>query len=432
MDDATGTDLLERDAELAVLDAALRRAAAGSGSVVLISGEAGIGKTSVVRHFVRTVTARGALLQGACDDLLTPRTLGPLRDAVRDGRPLERALAEGDRDAILVATLTELAAARPTVLVVEDVHWADDATLDVLRYVGVGSTRSPRSSWPPSAAGGRRPCAGCWARSAGRPCTGWPWTALPGRGRPPRRRHRSDLRALFALTAGNPFYVSEVVAAGAASRAALPGTVVDAVLARVRLLDPAVQRALEQLAVVPTAVELPLARALLGDLGLLAQAEERGVVAVTSDAVAFRHELARHVVEDALPASARMALHAAVLAELLAADPPDLPRVVHHAVEAGDDAAVVAHAPLAAQDAYRAGAHAQEIRLYEEILRRRALLAPRRRRRSCRRARRRGSPPTGSARPWRRAPPPSGSARSWATRRSRPRHWPGSPRSSGR
>ena len=71
-----------------------------------------------------------------------------------------------------------------------------------------------------------------------------------------------------------------------------------------------------------------------------------------------------------------MALHAAVLAELLAADPPDLPRVVHHAVEAGDDAAVVAHAPLAAQDAYRAGAHAQEIRLYEEILRRRALLAP--------------------------------------------------------
>ena len=141
MDDATGTDLLERDAELAVLDAALRRAAAGSGSVVLISGEAGIGKTSVVRHFVRTaereVTARGALLQGACDDLLTPRTLGPLRDAVRGrGGPLERALAEGDRDAILVATLTELAAARPTVLVVEDVHWADDATLDVLRYVG--------------------------------------------------------------------------------------------------------------------------------------------------------------------------------------------------------------------------------------------------------------------------------------------------------
>jgi hypothetical protein len=65
-----------------------------------------------------------------------------------------------------------------------------------------------------------------------------------------------------------------------------------------------------------------------------------------------------------------------VLAQLLAAEPVDRPRVVHHAVAAGDDAVVVAQAPRAAEDAYRAGSHAQEIRFYEELLRRRELLAP--------------------------------------------------------
>ena len=73
------------------------------------------------------------MLQGACDDLLTPRRL---RDAARTrGGPLAAALADGDRDAVLAAVLTELGGSRPTVLVLEDVHWADDATLDVLRYV---------------------------------------------------------------------------------------------------------------------------------------------------------------------------------------------------------------------------------------------------------------------------------------------------------
>src|SRR5689334_9318484 len=127
-------ELLERDRELAVLDEALRDAQAGRGSIVLVHGEAGIGKTSLVRAFARRTVGRARLLSGACDDLVTPRTLGPLRDAVRGSGPLAAALASGDRDAVLSALLTDLdGGGRPTVLVLEDVHWADDATLDVLR-----------------------------------------------------------------------------------------------------------------------------------------------------------------------------------------------------------------------------------------------------------------------------------------------------------
>ncbi len=130
--------LLERDAELAVITEALDRACGGTGSVVLLSGEAGIGKTSVVRAFLRSVGGRQESCTAPVTTCVTPRTLGPLRDAARAGAgELADALAgPADRDAVLTAVLDELSEPRPTVLVVEDVHWADDATLDVLRYVG--------------------------------------------------------------------------------------------------------------------------------------------------------------------------------------------------------------------------------------------------------------------------------------------------------
>ena len=124
--------LLERDAALAALRDAVREAAAGRGSVVMVTGEAGIGKTSLVRAFA--ARAPGRVLTSACDDLMAPRTLGPLRDAATgtDG-PLAASL-DGPVDGVFGALMQELAAEPPTVLVVEDVHWADDATLDVLGY----------------------------------------------------------------------------------------------------------------------------------------------------------------------------------------------------------------------------------------------------------------------------------------------------------
>ncbi|HYY05658.1 MAG TPA: AAA family ATPase, partial [Candidatus Limnocylindria bacterium] len=131
--------LLERSDTLAVLLEAVDAADAGAGSVALVGGEAGIGKTSLIRAFVAAVESRGRparVVLSACDDLLASRTLGPLRDAAlgTDG-PLAKAVAADESiDEVFTALLEELTAARPTVLVIEDVHWADDATLDVLAY----------------------------------------------------------------------------------------------------------------------------------------------------------------------------------------------------------------------------------------------------------------------------------------------------------
>ncbi len=372
--------LLERDAELGVLDATVVAARDGVGSVVLLGGEAGIGKTSVVRAFRRRSSGAARVLFGACDDLLTPRTLGPLRDAALSmgGGPLAAALAGGDRDAVLTAVQDELADPRaPTVLIVEDAHWADEATVDVLRFLGRRIADMPAVlviTYRLDEVGPAHPLQRVLGGLSGpavhrvalRPLSleavaRW----AGGAGEASARLHR--------LTGGNPFFVSEVLAAPGTG---VPATVVDAVLARVRGLDPLTQRALQQLAVVPSQVELSLARALLdGDLTAVAEAERLGIVEVRAQALAFRHEVARRAVEGSVPASERIRLNQRVLAALLETEDVDRARVVHHAVGACDDAAVLEHAPAAARAAVAAGAHGQAAALYEEVLHRHRLLS---------------------------------------------------------
>jgi DNA-binding CsgD family transcriptional regulator len=370
-------ELLERDTELGVLDAAVAAAIGGGGSVVLLSGEAGIGKTSVLRAFVRTVSGAARVLFGACDDLLTPRTFGPLRDAVGGpvGGPLAAVLRDGDRDGVLSETLA-LLSGRPTVLIVEDVHWADDATLDVLRFVGRRIADLPAVlvlSYRDDEIGRDHPLQRVLGALSGE---GVHRLRLPRLSRTAVAQLAGGTAAtsapLFALTEGNPFFVTEAIAAPGD---VVPATVVDAVLARVHRLAGPTRAALEQLSVVPNRVELGEARALLGDLSPLAEAERTGMVEVGQSSVGFRHELARRAVEGALPVSIRMQLNARVLAALFDRDGTDPARLAHHAVEAGNEEMILAHVPEAALRASEAGAYGQAVVLYEQALSRSGLAA---------------------------------------------------------
>jgi DNA-binding CsgD family transcriptional regulator/tetratricopeptide (TPR) repeat protein len=362
--------LLERDAELRRLRETLRGAGQGRGSVVLVSGEAGIGKTSLVRAFAREASGSARVLVGACDDLVTPRTLGPFRDMARGaGGPLAEAVEEvAGRDAVFGAVHQELAG-RPTVMVVEDVHWADDATLDVLRYLAwripalpsvlvltyrddelgddhplrrvlgaLASQEVPRLVLAPLSAGAVQELSG-------------------GRG--------ADTGAVLAATAGNPFFVTEVLANPGVE---VPATVRDAVLARLGGLGEPTQRALELLSTVPGRGERWLVERLLDDPAALDEAERRGVLEADPGHVWFRHELARRAIERQLTSGARVACNRRVLAELARRPGVELSRLAHHAHRAGDPEAVIRHGLAAAREAAGAGAFSEALAHYELVL----------------------------------------------------------------
>src|SRR3954469_12514422 len=210
--------LLEREPTLAVLSTAVADAAAGRGSVVLVTGEAGIGKTSLVRAFAQEADAR--LLLSACDDLMASRTLGPLRDVVGK-RPV---------DDIFSALLADLAATTPTVLAVEDIHWADDATLDVLGY----AARRIESlgavlllTFRDDEVDARHPLHRFLGVLAGCPLHRVALAPLsPAAVRELCRGTAADPAALHRVTRGNPFFVTEVLAAPGDS---VPVSVMEAV-----------------------------------------------------------------------------------------------------------------------------------------------------------------------------------------------------------
>lgn len=358
-----GRALLERDRELDALRSAARDAAASHGRVVLIHGEAGIGKSSLV-NALRTDPPDGVrVLLGSCDAMSTPRPLGPLRDLTSAvGQRLGHALRAGDREEVFDALREELSGRPATVLIVEDVHWADEATLDAVRFMARRIDDLPAvlvltyrdeldRDHPLNRLLGDLGSGDRVERIAPNrlsPAAVGELTAGTG----------IDVDRVVALTEGNPYFVSEIVAS--ADEVRVPPTVVDAVTGRLRRLDAATQEHVEQLAVVPSAVDSELLAQLVpGGAAAVRAAEEGGLLVVQPDGVRFRHELTRRAVVDGLPASRRIELERRVLATLLATGGIDSARIVHHALAAGDVEAVVEWAPRAARDAAASGAHRQ-------------------------------------------------------------------------
>ena len=372
--------LLERSAELEVLVRAVDDAGEGHSSVVLLLGEAGIGKTSLVRAFRDSVADRARVLVGSCDDLLTPRTFGPLRDAADEhAGPLADALADdSDQEAVYQALRRELQPRdQPTVLVVEDLHWADDATLDALRYVCrrlQTLTALVVLTFRDDDIDDAHPLRRLLGALATQPVQRLQLHPL-SRGAVVDLAAETgvDVDGVFTITRGNPFFVTEVLAS---PEARVPVTVVDAVMARVRQLPQPTRAALEQLAVVPSRVQPAMVRALVGDVEVLEVAEQRRVLEVRADGVAFRHELARLALLRSIPRTRQAGLHQNVLDVLLSHDRPDLSRVVHHAVAAGDVDTVLSKGQEAARQAARAGSHRQALAHYEQVAMHLSLLTP--------------------------------------------------------
>jgi predicted ATPase len=369
--------LLERQTQLELLDGLLMEAARGRGRVAALGGEAGAGKTSLVVAFIGRAAEGTRILRSACEDLSIPDPLGPLYDLAREAQwALPQAIdhRQGQRlplfsDALeIFETKTQ-----PSLLVIEDLHWADDATLDFVRFLGrrivnthillLVTARNDRSEAQMRVrrALGEIP-AGNVARIDVPLLSEAAVLSLAGAaGR--------DGDAIYRATAGNAFFVTELLCAE--NETTPPASVRDAVLARAERLSAGARSMLDAVSVFPRRADAWALQGLCGvaSAGQLAECVSAGLLDDMGDGYAFRHEIARRAVEMMLTTSHRRQFNQRALAALLENSDVSAGRLVHHAVEAHNLEAVRELAPLAAREASRVGAHRDAAGYYEVALR---------------------------------------------------------------
>ncbi len=370
----TGVELLERDDELRLLGRAWQEARNGEGSIVLLAGESGIGKTSLARLFA-TGPDVGDVLWGVCDPLGVPRPLGPLHDVADDlGEPAAGLLGAGAPPHEIHRALLDALTVRSVLLVVDDLQWADEATIDLLRFLlrRIAGTRSlilaTYRADEPDPQPALRALLGDVARtpSATRveldPLSVAAVTTLVGE-RPIDPDH------LHRLTRGNSFFVTEVVSQDTSLiDGALPVSVRDAVLARTAGLDPGARDLADLLACAPGAVPDTLLPALGVGIGPLRTLDTAGLIARDRRGITYRHDICRLAVAGAIPPGGEIDLHRRMIEALETLPDPDPAVLAHHALAAGDAGRVFRYAARAGRVAAGSGAHTEAARFFTTAL----------------------------------------------------------------
>ena len=376
--DTEHVPLLEREAQLASLGEYAGEATCGDGRMVLVAGEAGVGKSALVEQVQRDLPG-ARWFWGACDGLFTPRPLGPLFDiaAKLGGELVELCRTDAPRADLFSALLRQISEpGELRVLVVEDIHWADEATIDLLRFLGrrIRDTNvllvvtyrdeSLAATDPLRIALGDLATQRSVRRIGLAPLSADAVRMLAG-------DQGLDAAALYRLTGGNPFYVTEVVQSGMGE---VPASARDAVLARVSRLTAGAREVLDAAALIGTRIELPLLTMVTAVPSpavdeLLASGLLAGNGAGSGAGLSFRHEIVRMVVAGAISPLRSGPVHARILGALRDRGCDDDARLAFHAEAAGDGPEVLRYAPAAARRAAGLGAHREAAAQFDRALR---------------------------------------------------------------
>jgi DNA-binding CsgD family transcriptional regulator len=364
--------LLERKAALDQLAEFAAQARGGDGRLVLVEGEAGVGKSALIEQFTADL-ADVRLLSGACDGMFTPRPLGPLFDIAQQARGRLQSVCRADgspRELLFDALLTELCQPGPLpVVIIEDVHWADEATLDLLgflarriREVSVLLLVTYRDdeladAHPLRVALGHLAVQRCTRRLALSPLSARAVRKLA-------EGHGVDAEELHRVTGGNPFYVREVLAAGLGT---MPGSARDVVLARAARLPPHARETLDAAALIGGSVDDQLLSRVVADPAV-AELVSCGLM-IDHPGLRFRHEIARQAIELAVSSARRAHLHAQILQALGEVGCHDDARLAFHAEEAGERSAAHDHAVRAGRRASGLGSHREAGEQFRRALR---------------------------------------------------------------
>ncbi len=371
-------NILERDPYLSQLHERLNQAALGNGCLVFLSGEAGGGKTALIERFAETIRQDAEMAVVSCDGLKMPGPFGPLFDIAEAlGPEVEAVLrAQAPRDRIFRTVLSAMKGTPDVnVLVGEDAHWTDEATLELVRFLGrrIGDTRTLMIvTYRDDSLDPYHPLRRVLGDLVNEPavCRMWlpPLTVdavgalAEGTGIDPVLLHER--------TGGNPFYVTEIVASGDTS---IPTSIRDAVLGRASQISVECRAVLDAAAAIGVVVDPELLAAVIGApvADAVDEALAVGMFRPFGDRIAFRHGLARDVFLQEMSIPRRRDLHRRIL-NVLEGDPSataDLAHLAHHAEEARDTAAVMRYAPAAARNAQAFGAHREAAAQYARVLR---------------------------------------------------------------
>lgn len=359
--------LIERDNELSYLNNLIPNVNRRRGSIVQIIGEAGIGKTSLISAFIENAPRSVIVSLGMCDALYTPRPLGAVYETALNlgGKCQQAAERRASAEELFPIVLAQLQRTNaPVICVIEDVHWADNGTLDFIRFLGRrisglpvlliltfrGNEVSPHHALSPVL--GDLPSSNLHRLELA-PLTSDGVAQL-------NQNNAISTKDILKVTGGNPFFVTELLASQHGDLTSVPGSVREAVNARLSRISADERRFLETASLIPVSIQIPHLNPLFGgNAEMLASAcIGRGLLKRQRDgSIRFRHELARLATADRLTSIEQRSIHEKLLNVILEIDTPPLDRLVHHAAGALNTKVVLKYAPLAAEEASNVGSH---------------------------------------------------------------------------
>ena len=364
-------ELIERAGFLALLQTKFENVAEGEGHCILISGEAGICKTSLVKAFCKERKSDCKIFQGTCDALFTPRPLAPLYDIIWQMRSdlSENSMNISERTTLFTRFFHELEIQEETTLIViEDVHWADEATLDLIKFLARRIARlhclfiityrddeihshhllrTILGQLPPDS------------------LTRLQLTPLSRQAVKKMAAEQGyNGEDVYSISGGNPFYVNEILASYSPG---IPDNIKDSILSVYKRLDEKTKQLWQILSVLPTGFEIRYLEKMEPSYSAAIEScLDSKILISKKELIFFKHELYRRTIEASLSPLVRAALNKRILDLFLEnfEQNQETERIIHHAKNANEYELVVKYAPLAARQAASVGAHIEASKLY--------------------------------------------------------------------
>ncbi|MGZ3938699.1 MAG: ATP-binding protein, partial [Flavisolibacter sp.] len=364
-------ELIERAEFLTILKEELDAVCPGDGRCVFISGEAGIGKTSLVKAFCNQQKDECIFYLGACDALFTPRPLAPLYDIIWQmrGDLWTNSQTIEERSNLFLRFFNEVRSKKEKILIIfEDVHWADEATLDFLKFFARRIVQLPclliltyrddeiNSGHPlRNVLGALSP--DTFSRISLTPLSKQAVSKLAN-------EKGFNAENVYNISGGNPFYVNEILASYSPG---VPENIKDAILSVYERQDEGTKQAWQIFSVIPEGLELNRFTKLKSTWNDgMDHCFDLKIMRVKNERVVFKHELYRRTIENSLSPFKRIELNKKILDLFLTSfeENGEIERIVHYAKNTNESNIVVKYAPLAGKQAASVGAHIEAAKLF--------------------------------------------------------------------